>query len=402
MRFSTSLEFNRSLTNLLNLRTGMDRLQQQVSSGRRIQTAADDPVASSQVLNISERSAAMEQFNRNANLADLRLSDQEAALTAATNTLQRVRELMLSGQNGSLTAADRRYLNAEIRQRLDELLGIANSRNANGEFIFAGTQVTTRPFATDSSGTTTYAGDQNVRELRISESRTVPEGFSGFEAFVQVRNGNGTFVTGLGATNTGSGRLVDDVVTDASAWIAHDYRIVFAPDAKTFDVVDDTTTTTVLSARPFTEGQSIQFNGVSVAIAGAPAAGDQFTIAPSGNQSVFQTVRNVIAAMDTAPASPSQQAALQFGVSRALADLDQAMNRMTDLRTSIGGRQNTITSQISTNSDTVDQLTRVRASLEDVDPVEAISKLAQYSQLLEAAQASFVKVQSLSLFNYLR
>lgn len=402
MRFSSSLEFNRSLTSLLNLRGGIDRLQQQVSSGRRVQTAADDPVAASQILNISDRASAMEQFNRNANLADLRLSDQEAALATATNTLQRVRELMLSGQNGSLTASDRRYLNSEIRQRLEELIGVANSRNANGEYIFAGTQVDTRPFATETSGAVTYAGDQNVRQLRISESRTVAEGFSGFEVFQGVRNGNGTFVTNLGAVNTGSGRLVDDVVTDNAAWVPHDYRIVFTPDAQTFDVIDDTTGSQVLSGQPFAEGRAIQFNGISVAIAGAPAAGDEFSIAPSANQSVFDTVKNVIAAMDASPVTPAQQAALKFGVGRALSDLDQAMNRMTELRTAIGGRQNTIASQMSTNSDTLDQLTKVRSTLEDVDPVEAISKLSQYSQVLEAAQASFVKVQSLSLFNYLR
>lgn len=402
MRLSTSLEFNRSLTSLLNLREGMERLQGQVSSGRRIQTAADDPVASSQILNLAERASAMEQFNRNANLADLRLSDQETALASATNTLQRVRELLLSGQNGSLTAEDRRYLNSEIRQRLEELLGIANSRNANGEYIFAGTQVDTRPFATDASGSTTYAGDQNVRQLRISEGRTVAEGFTGFEAFMAIRNGNGTFVTGLGSANTGSGRVVDDIVTDEAGWVPHNYRIVFAPDAQTFNVVDETTGAQVMSDQPYTEGQAIQFNGVSVAIAGTPAAGDEFTLRPSANQSVFQTVREVIAAMDAKPTSPAQQAVLKFGVAQALANVDHAMDRMTDMRAAIGGRQNTIASQVSVNSDTIDQLTRVRSTLEDVDPVEAISRLAQYSQLLEAAQASFVKVQSLSLFNYLR
>ena len=402
MRFSSSLEFNRSLTNLLNLRGGMERLQQQVASGRRIQTAADDPVAASQVLNLSDRMSSMQQFNRNANLADLRLSDQENALSSATNTLQRIRELMLSGQNGSLTVADRRYLNSEIKQRLDELVGIANSRNANGEYIFSGTQVDTQPFATDTGGVVTYAGDQNVRELRISESRTVAEGFSGFEAFMGIRNGNGTFVTGLGEGNAGSGRLVNDVVTDQAAWVPHSYRVVFTPDAQTFDVLDDTTGELLIQGETYTEGRSIQFNGISVALTGAPVAGDEFTIAPSANQSVFQSVKDVISAMDTYAETPAQQASLKFGVARALGDLDQAMDRMTELRAAIGGRQNTIASQISTNIDTIDQLTKVRSTLEDVDPVEAISKLSQYSQLLEAAQASFVKVQSLSLFNYLR
>ena len=401
MRFSTSLEFNRSLTNLVNLRAGVEKYQQQVSSGRKVQTAADDPVAASQTLNIGERISAMDQYNRNASLADLRLSDQEMALEGSVNTLQRVRELMLSGRNGSLTAAERRYLNSEIRQRLQELTSLANTRNANGEYIFAGTQVDTRPFAPDITGKVIYHGDQTVRELTVAEGRRIGEGFSGQDVFMGVRNGNGTFVASLGAGNTGSGRVIDDVVLDASAWVPHQYQLQFTSPT-TFDVVDLSTGSQVLAAQPYSAGTAVGFNGISFAVTGTPATGDSFTISPSVNQSVFDTVQNVVNAMDAVPVTDPQRAQLTFSVDRAIADIDQAMNRMTELRAAIGGRQNAIAAQVTANENTVDQLTKVKSTLEDADPVEAISKLAQYSQLLEAAQASFVKVQNLSLFNYLR
>ena len=409
MRFSSSLEFNRALTGLINLRAGVEKYQQQVSSGRKVQTASDDPVAASQVLNIGERMSAMEQYNRNANLADLRLSDQELALTSSVNTLQRVRELLLTGRNGSLTPDDRRYLNSEIQQRLQELVGVANTRNANGEYIFSGTQVDTRPFAPDTAGNVAYLGDQTVRELTVAEGRTVAEGFSGQDVFMGVRNGNGVFVSALAGGNAGTGRVINDTVTDRSAWVPQQYTLQFdAVDPTKYTVLDAggnpvlDANGNAMSGLTYSDGAAISFNGISFAITGTPAAGDSFTIAPSANQSIFSTVQNVVTAMQAVPVTDAQKAQLTFNIDRAIQDLDQSMNKMTELRAAIGGRQNTIEAQVTSNTNTVDQLTKVKSTLEDADPVEAISKLAQYSQLLEAAQASFVKVQNLSLFNYLR
>jgi flagellar hook-associated protein 3 FlgL len=158
----------------------------------------------------------------------------------------------------------------------------------------------------------------------------------------------------------------------------------------------------VLSAQTYTDGAAINFNGSSVAITGTPAVGDTFSVTPSQNQSVFTTINNIITALDTTANTSAQSAALSFSLDRGLADLDQSLNKLTELKSAIGGRQNTIDSQLESNASLTDQLTKARSTLEDADPVEAISNLARYSQALEAAQQAFVKVQGLSLFNYLR
>ena len=401
MRVSTSLEFSRSLNNLTNLRAGVDRYQQQVSTGKRLFAGADDPVAASQTLNLTERLTTLAQYDRNANLASLRLSDQEAAMESVESSLQRVRELVLQGRNRTLSVNDRRFINAEIRQRLEELVGVANTRNASGEYIFAGGAVTTKPFTATAGGGVSYNGDQTARQLPIAEGRTVAEGVSGVEAFMAIRNGNGTFVTALGGTNTGTGTLVNDTVVDPTSYVPNNFRIVFTA-ANTFDVINDTTATTVLSNQTYTDGAAISFNGSSVAITGTPAVGDTFLSSPSQNQSMFTTVNNLIAAMDTSTSTLAQSATLGFTLDRGLADLDQALDKISELRAAIGGRQNSIDSQLQTNSELNLQLTKAKSALEDADPVEAISNLARYSQALEAAQQAFVKVQNLSLFNFLR
>lgn len=400
MRTSTPLQFHRGLNGVMNLQGLVQKYQLQISSGKRLMSAADDPVAAAQTLNISERLTAIEQFTRNANLVDLRLSDQESAMTNSTNLLQRSRELILQGKSRSLTTADRRFLAAEMRQRLDELVQLGNSRNASGEFIFAGTAVDTVPFTTNAASAVVFNGNENVRLLSISEGRTLAEGYSGAEVFMGVRNGNGTFVMDVASTNTGTGRLINDTLLNPSAFAAQDFRIQFTA-ADTFDVINDTTGATVLSAQPFVAGNAITFNGLSVAVTGAPAAGDAFTVAPSDNQSLFATLRNAITAMELDATSPALAAQQTFDLDRALSDIDQGLSNLIALRASVGARQNTIASQVETNEDLTTQLKTVKSRLEDADPVLAISELARQAQALEAAQQAFVRVQSLSLFNFL-
>lgn len=400
MRTSNPLQFHRGLDGILSLQGKVQQYQLQVATGKRLMSAADDPVAAAQTLNISERLSAIEQFTRNANLVDLRLSDQETAMSNSSTLLQRTRELILRGKSATMTADDRRFLAAEIRQRFDELVQLANTRNASGEYIFAGTAVDTVPFTVDASGAVVFNGNDNVRRLSISEGRTLAEGFSGAEVFMGVRNGNGTFVTDLASTNAGTGRLINDTLLDAAAYLPHDFRIQFTA-ADTFDVIDDTTGTAVLSAQTYAPDAAITFNGLSVAVTGAPAAGDSFSVTPSDNQSLFATLRNAIDAMERDATSPALAAQQTFDFDRVLADIDQGLNRLVALRAAVGARQNTIESQVSTNEDLTMQLKTVKSHLEDADPVEALSELARQSQALEAAQQAFVKVQSLSLFNFL-
>lgn len=401
MRVSDNQMFYRSLNGVLGLQEAVNRYNNQISSGKRLAQPSDDPVASSQILNITQRLSAFDQFDRNANLADLRLSEQETAIGSTSDTLQRVRELVLRGRNPSLSRDDRLSITAEIKQRFTELVGLGNTRNSSGEYLFSGTAVDIPAFTSDAARNVSFNGNQTVRELRVAEARTLPEGFTGAEVFMGVRNGNGTFVTDLGGANTGSGRVVNQALTDITAFAPHDFRLVFTA-ANTFDVVDDTAGTTVLSAQPYSDGATIGFNGLSLSVTGQPAAGDTFLVGPSRNQSVFETVNNVIQGMEVDLSTPNAQATFAANMGRALTDIDQAMQKMNDVRASIGARQNALETQRKNNEDLKLQLSTAKSKLEDVDPVQAISELARQSQILAAAQQAFVKVQSLSLFNYLR
>lgn len=401
MRIATSTQFYRALNGMMDSQAQIARAQQQVGTGKRLLSAADDPAAAAQVQGLGERLGAIEQFQRNADLLELRLSDQETAVSSAVNLLQRVRELTVQGRNGSLSPADRGFIATEIGQRLEELKGLANTRNAAGEHIFAGTAVDTLPFTTDAGGNVVYNGNENVRSLAITEGRTMIEAHSGVEVFMAVRNGNGTFVMDVPTTNTGTGRLGNDTLVNPATYQPDDFRISFTA-ADTFDVINDTTGTTVLSAQPYVPGAAIAFNGLSVAVTGAPATGDEFLVGPSANQSVFATLGNVMSTLRSPPTTDAARARFNFDMDRGLADIDQALERMLEVQATIGAKGNALFAQRSINEDLSVQLEKARSDLEDVDPVRAISDLARHSQALEAAQQAFVKVQGLSLFNFLR
>lgn len=400
MRVTTNQLYTQSLNRIMELQRAATDAQTRIASGKRVLQPGDDPVAATAVMQIEERLAAAAQFDRNGAIAEQRLTQVDTVLGNITSVLQRVRELTLQGRSEALADSDQRAIAAEVREQLDVLIDLGNTRNPSGEYIFAGASVATRPFMRDAGGNVTYGGDQTVRRLQISETRAVAESFSGAEALLAVRNGNGSFVTGRGAGNTGTAQVSDNTLVDGAAFLAHDYRIVFS-SATTYDVIDDSAGATVLAAQPYTDGAAITFDGMSVTVFGVPATGDEFTVGPSANQSMFATVRDVAVALETPALNAAGDARFGFDIDRALENLDLAMEKVAELRATTGARLNSIDAQRRSNEDNKLNLETMRSRLEDVDLAAAISSLARETTALEAAQASFVRIQDLSLFNYL-
>ena len=401
MRVSTNQLFSSSLSQVLRLQNDIQKYQLQIATGKRNATPADDPLAATQSLNIDDQLGAVKQYDRNASLATLRLAEQETAVTSTQNALQRIRELVLQAKNPAHTLSDRKAIAAEIGVRLDEVLNLGNQKNSSGEYIFAGTAVNTVPFTPDATGTVQYQGNQNVRALAIATGRTISEGLSGAEVFMGVRNGNGTFVTTLNPTNTGTGRVINDSIVNGNAVTTDSFQIAFTTP-NTYDLVNTTTGATIASAQPYTDGAAILFNGISVAVTGKPTSGDSFSIGPSQNQSIFATIAKAKQDIATDLTSPKLRADFSFNLDRVLSDIDRSLDTMTTTLSQIGARQNAIDAQTTINADVKVQLETVKNKVEDVDIAEAIGQLARHSHALEAAQQAFVRVQGLSLFNYLR
>lgn len=400
MRVTTNQLYSQSLNRILDLQTRSRDSTEQISSGKRITRPGDDPVAAAEVMTIRNRTNAAAQYDRNGVQAESRLTQVDDVLGGVASVLQRVHDLVLQGRSEAQGNSDRDAIAKEVREQMQVLLDLGNTRNASGEYIFAGATVGTRPFTADSAGNVSYNGDQTARELQLSETRTIAESFTGHDALFAVRNGNGTFATARVVGNTGTGQISDNTLLDGSSYLAHDFRVSFT-SATTYDIIDDTLGSNVATAQSYVDGAAIAFNGSEITIFGAPNGGDQFTVTPSQNQSMFKTLGNIATALETGYGNAAAQANFGFDIDRSIEALDRSLEKVGELRATTGARLNSVSAQRDINDQNHLNLETLRSKLEDVDLTKAITQLTQDTTALQAAQQAFVKVQGLSLFNYL-
>ena len=397
MRIATSGVFRQGLAALQRAQAGVAETQRQIATGRRITTPADDPAGSKEVLDLSQAVGLSQQYQRNADAATRRLALEDHVLGAATDLLQRVRELAIQGNNSILSDGDRQALAQEVEQRLDELLGLANAKDGNGEYLFSGNKTQTKPFALGAGGVT-YSGDQHARRLQLSPGYQVTVGDAGSAVFLAVKNGDSTLVAETDAGNSGSAVIAPPVISDPTSFVPDAYTIAFTTPTA-YEVTDSGGG--VVASGTYVSGDVISFNGIQTAVSGAPIATDNFTVKPSEQQDVFATVENLIQALRTGGQGAGPQAARVNAFNRFLLDVDQALQNLREVRTSVGARLNAVESERAVNEDfevfLVESLSKVR----DLDMAEAISRLNQQLTGLQAAQQSFLRVQDLSLFSLL-
>lgn len=301
MRISTSFIQQQSVEAMLRQQTELAKTQQQVSTGERILSPSDDPVAAVRILGIERDLNLTQQYQGNADAAENKLSVTDGILTSAAGILQRIRELAVQGLNDSNDPNARKGIAEEIRQLNETLVSLANTTDANGEYLFSGYQSNTQAF-----DPTTYAynGDSGQRNLRV-----------------------------------GSGYLVE----------------ISEP-------------------------------------------GDQIFISTnldSSTQAIFQTIENFATALD----NDSVNTAPNNG--DFLTNMDTALGQVYNARTRVGTRMNGIDQQRAVNEASIASLQNNLSQLKDLDYAEAITRLNQQAVGLQAAQQAYVKVQGLSLFNFI-
>jgi len=383
---------------MLDRQYDLSQTQLALGNGKAIQTPADNPAAAARAVDVSSASAQNDQYTRNIQSANTKLSAEESTLSSAGDILDRIRTLTLQGMNGTQTDQSRQSIATELRQTLGQLVALGNTKDGQGEYIFAGSRTSTQPF-TMSDLSVSYGGDQNQRMVAAAAGLQVATGDSGSDVFMSIRGGNGTFVASAGATNTGTAVIGATSVTDASQWDGGSYTVNFTSPT-TYEIHDATNPAgPPLSTGTYSsDAGTINFKGAQLNVTGTPAAGDTFAVGPSSSQDVFSTVAGIINAFET----PGGGAGMNNQLNAQLQNLDQAQTSFTDTRTKIGARMNILDQQTQISADTSLQYASTLSDLTELDVASAASKFSQQQAALDAAQQSYVKMQNLSLFNYLK
>ena len=182
MRISTQVLFESGAASLGDLQTSLLKTQQQISAGRRILTPADDPVASARALEVTQSQSVNTQYGLNRQTATAALTQVEGSLSGVTSLMQDVKIAVVAAGNTTLSDTERGFLATELQGRLDELLGLANTRDAQGNYMFSGYQSNTKAFVQTATGAQ-YQGDPGIQLLQVDSSRQMAVGNSGQTVF---------------------------------------------------------------------------------------------------------------------------------------------------------------------------------------------------------------------------
>ena len=177
------------------LDTKLTRAQQQVSSGKRIQTASDAPDQVSELLSVRGEIAQNQQIQTN--LASYKLETDVAAnaLDQASSVLDSVKSLTSIGLDGSLSPAMQTNLAQEVQGYMQDMVGIANTQ-VNGRYIFGGDADQAAPYAVDltkANGVSAYAGTASTRQAQGPDGSTFAIAKDGQEIFDNSAAGASVF-----------------------------------------------------------------------------------------------------------------------------------------------------------------------------------------------------------------
>jgi flagellar hook-associated protein 3 FlgL len=387
------------LTAIATLQSNLSQTQNQITSQKSFTTASQNPTAAGAVNNYNQALAQSQQYDTNANSAQTRLSTEDSTLSQVQTQLQSLRDLALEANNSTLSSQDRAAIATQATQIQNSLVALANTQDGNGEYLFGGFATQTQPFTLSSTGAT-YNGDQGQRQVQIAAGQTITDSDNGNAVFQQIKTGNGSFAATATPTNTGTGVLGATTVSNAGLYAAGNgvYSINFTAPG-TYEVRDSANA--LISTGSYTDGTTISFAGAQVTLSGQPAAGDSFAVAPSGNQSMFTTVQNLVSALQTGGTTSTSTAQVNNSIAGALNNIDQALDQMSNVRASIGGRLNSITTQQSVSGSQQIQLQTNISTLQSLDYASAITTLTQQNTTLSAALQAFSLTQGLSLFKFL-
>ncbi|HXN11356.1 MAG TPA: flagellar hook-associated protein FlgL [Steroidobacteraceae bacterium] len=406
MRISTAMLNANALAGIEQDTSALSKTQNELATGKSINSPADNPVGAVQLLQLNNANAQYQQYIANGQSVGTNLNLEQTALSSATTTLQSIRDLVVQANNTTNSTANLQQIATQVSALENQLLGTANSQNAQGEYLFSGYSAGTQPFVRGASGAVNYVGDSGAGSVPLNASTSVQTGDPGSTVFMNVPTGNGTFATSVSGANTGTGVIDAGSVTSIAAWrtataaAPGPYTISFT-DATDYTVTDGAGAAVSSGTYNSANGGEIAFNGIQVGISGTPAAGDSFTVSQAGRQGVFASLDSLVVSLNTANNSAAARAQLASSLNGSLQQVDQALNQLSTATTNVGSRISLIS---SVNSALITQSTTLKTQISNLGDLDYAAASSQYSQqyvALQAAEQSYADIGQLSLFKYI-
>jgi flagellar hook-associated protein 3 FlgL len=394
MRVSTNMIYDHGVASIQDLWSSLLHTSQEVTTGRRVLTPADDPIAAARALDVTQSQSINAQFMANQDYALDNLRLLENKLAGAVDIYQYVRQGAIAAGDGILES-ELGFFVTDVRSQFDALLALANTQDASGDFLFAGYKANTLPFQGQFGGIH-YEGDQGMRTMQVSSTRFMPVSFPGADVFDNTRTMQDSILAFAGKGNSAGAAV--SVAFNPSPPAPGDtgrrYEVSF--DGTAYNVIEHVPGNPApVPVTATLAGSTLSFEGLEMDVSSFTTAGDAFDVFVS-SQNVFD---NLAVFVDTLE-RPGVSGVIS-GVQFAIGNLDYALETATRTRAQIGSQLVELDQLKDLGSELNIEYADTLSRLQDGDYAEAISRLTQQKTYLEAAQQSFLKVSGLSLFNYI-
>ncbi|MCO8163423.1 flagellar hook-associated protein 3 [Pseudomonas sp. 21LCFQ010] len=278
MRISTGQIYETSAANYQRNYAKYIKSGEEVSSETKLNTASDDPIGAARVLQLNQQNSLLTQYAANINTVNTNGANSETALKSIEDALQTARELVIKGGNGAYTDADRLSTANELRELQKTILGLMNTQDASGLYLFSGSDGSQPPYSTNSDGSYSYHGNQTSVGLAVGEGLSLASNVTGWEAFEQAVNTTRTTAS-LTSSTTDNGKvgLTASTVSSTSTYNAtflggEPYEVSFVSGPKLLitdkNGVDVTSDSSTAGSFQFNSGaaQTITFRGVDLTL----------------------------------------------------------------------------------------------------------------------------------------
>ena len=409
MRISTSQFYKIGLNTINTQQARQLDTFNQIGTGKKITSPKDNPLGAARALNLANSMAVNDRFAENRSVAMQNLKFEESILSEVTLAIQAVQTRLVEAGNGTFSDADRATLGEVVDSLREQLLGLANSTDGNGQYLFSGNQGNISAFGKDAFGNISWQGDSGNRAIQVSSLRQLSSADTGYDIFMKAVSGANSYVTSAAAGNTGTGVINSPEVFDPKANSGQNYSVAFSGSPLSYTVsISDASGVVGSTEGPFVFDEAnpgiTLSGGVKVAFSGVPQEGDSFSVNNIHNENIniFDTLAQLSEALNT-PISNDEVAksrlynTLAFASERISANYDTVLN----VRASVGVRMNEIEALDASGEQRKLDFKNEISNLEDVDFYEATTELMQRNLALQAASMAFSKIQGLSLFEIL-
>ncbi len=396
IRLSTSQMYSSSMNGILQSNNRLNTVNNQMTSGKRVLSPADDPVAAAQTLNSKTRMAIVEQYNRNLDFGDKNLSLTESVLDQTETALIGLKERAIQLGSDQWNDDQIKASGVEVREMLNHLKGMLNTRNESGEYIFAGSQAGQRAYEGN-----IFQGDSVEREAQVADDTFIKMLTSGARVFESLEVGPDKLQPTYDPNKV---KIVPDPDEDTNFLKDADDNFVLdaagdkIPDPAKFDIDKlgnyslkedyDTTLGPIGSVVELPDPSNTGFTD-------DPAEFSNGGAYPNNMLGVIQYF--VDATGNGNPETPVDKEAIRA----AIQNIDVAFDKVSQSRSQIGARQNTLAAVKESNTDFKDFAAKSISDLEDLDYSEAYVRLQTSFMSYQAGMQASGKVAGLSLFNYM-